>query len=39
MLASTDSEWELGAEAWAVLSILRERTWVECCEDTLRGLM
>ena len=38
-LASASSEWRLGREAWAALSILRMRTGLECPEDNLRGPM
>ena len=38
-LTSAHSEWGLDVEAQAALSILREKTRIECHEDTLRGLM
>ena len=36
--ASATSEWGLGREAWAALSVLRVRTGPECPEDNLREL-
>ena len=39
MLTSTHSKWGLGEEVQAALSVLSERTRVECHEDMLRGLI
>ena len=38
-LLSAHSKSRLGAEAWAVSSVLRERTEIESREDILKGLM
>lgn len=38
-LASAHGEWGLDVEAQVALSILREKTRVECHEATLRGLL
>ena len=39
MSKPTWSKWGLDVEVWAASSVLRERTGVECREDTLRELM
>ena len=39
LVMSTHIKWGLRMEAWAALSVLRERTRVECHENTQRGLM
>ena len=39
MLMSVSSQWGLGAEAQATLSVPTVRTGLECPEDNLRGLM